>query len=349
MSWAEVLATLTSGGDLTLDEAHDAMASVLAGEATAAQIAAFAVGLRMKQATVDEVTGMVRAMLDVALPVPVDDPASVLDTCGTGGNDIRRRSTYSVSTIASLVAAGAGARVCKHGNRRASATCGSADTLEALGVAIELDGPAVARCVAESGMGFVFARIAHAAMRHAAPVRAELGVPTIFNYLGPLSNPARPGRQIVGVSDPTMAQTLLGVLAANGANRAMVVYGHDGLDELSLAAPSTALWLEDGGAVRTMTVEAAELGLAPAPIEAIAGGDPAANAALARRVLDGEPGPHRDVVVLNAAAALLVAGQAGDLAEGVAIAKRSIDDGAAATVLERLVEVSNAAAAAVSS
>ncbi|TML64109.1 MAG: anthranilate phosphoribosyltransferase, partial [Actinobacteria bacterium] len=201
----------------------------------------------------------------------------------------------------------------------------------------------------ESGMGFVFARIAHAAMRHAAPVRAELGVPTIFNYLGPLSNPARPGRQVVGVSDPTMAQTLLGVLAANGANRAMVVYGHDGLDELSLAAPSTALWLEDGGAVRTMTVEAAELGLAPAPIEAIAGGDPAANAALARRVLDGEPGPHRDVVVLNAAAALLVAGRAGDLAEGVAIAKRSIDDGAAATVLERLVEVSNAAAAAVSS
>lgn len=340
MDWREVLTVVTAGGDLTAAQAEAAMASILAGEAAPSQIAALAVGMRMKRITAEEVTGLVRAMVAVAQPVPLADPEHTVDTCGTGGNAIRRASTFSVSTIASFVAAGAGAKVCKHGNRAASATCGSADTLEALGVRIELDGDAVARCVEEAGMGFVFARTFHAAMRHAAPVRAELGIPTVFNYLGPLSNPARPKRQVVGVSDPTMAQPLIGTLAATGTKRAMVVHAHDGLDELTTTGPTHVVELNEG-AVTSYDVDPAALGFAPATLDDLTCGDAAANAAMARAILGGEAGPHRDIVVLNAAAVLQVSGLVDDLPSGVDAAAQAISDGKAMDVLQKLIEVSN--------
>jgi anthranilate phosphoribosyltransferase len=324
--------------DLTSDEAAAALADIFDGNATSAQVAGFAVGLRMKGETVEEMAGMVQGMLGFAEPVAAGD---VVDTCGTGGD---RSHSINVSTIAAFVAAGAGAVVCKHGNRAASSAAGAADVLEALGVANDLGAAGVQRCVEEAGMGFCFAPRFHAASRHAIPTRKELGVPTVFNYLGPLANPARPKRQVVGVSDPAMAEKMLGVLQLNGALHAMVVYGHDGLDELTLATTSTVLALEHGE-VRTFVVDPAELNLpcAGADADAVRGGDAARNAELARAVLAGERGPHRDIVLLNAAAAVVVAGLAADLVEGLALAERSIDDGRAAAVLDRLVSVSNAA------
>ena len=339
--WPAVLSRLMAGQDLSGDEAAAALSDVLEGAATSAQIAAFAVALRVKGETVEEMTGLVRAMLERAEPVALSGVEHVVDTCGTGGD---RSRSINVSTIAAFVVAGAGIPVCKHGNRAASSSAGSADVLEALGVAIDLDAAGVVRCVGEAGMGFCFAPRFHPDLRHAGPTRRELGVATVFNFLGPLANPARPRRQVVGVSDPAMAENMLGVLAANGAVHAMVVYGHDGLDELTITTTSSMLELSDG-AVRHVVVDPAELGLPAAGLGNLVGGDPATNAQLARRVLDGEPGPHRDIVVLNAAAAIVAAGRAGGLAEGLDLARRSLDEGAAARVLERLVEVSHAAAA----
>ena len=339
--WPAVLGPLCGGNDLSREQASAAMAEVLQGDATAAQISALAVALRIKGETVDEMVGLVAAMLAFAerVPLPEAVAAQVIDTCGTGGD---RSGTINVSTIAAFVAAGAGAKVCKHGNRAASSQAGSADVLEALGVVIDLGPSGVARCVVEAGMGFCFAAKFHAAMRHAVPVRRELGVPTVFNFLGPLANPARVRRQVVGVSDPRMAEKVVGVLKANGAQRALVVYGHDGLDELSTAARSTVYDL-GGDEVRTYTVDPATLGLAPAEPGDLRGGDATTNADLARRVLDGEAGAHRDIVVLNAAAALVVADRAATLAEGVQLARTAIDDGSAAGVVEALVRVSTAA------
>lgn len=341
--WPAVLAPLCAGTDLTREQASAAMAEILGGEATPAQIAAFAIGLRIKGETVAEMAGLVAAMLAFAEPVPLTaaTATAVIDTCGTGGD---RSGTINVSTIAAFVAAGAGAKVCKHGNRAASSKAGSADVLEALGVAIDLGPAGVARCVEEAGMGFCFAARFHAAMRHAIPVRRELGVPTVFNFLGPLANPARVRRQVVGVSDPRMAEKVLGVLQANGAERAFVVYGHDGLDELTTAGASTVHEL-DGGDVRSFRVDPGALGLRPADRDDLVGGDAATNAGFARQVLDGVAGAKRDIVVLNAAAALVVAGCAADLAEGVGAAQASIDTGKAAGVLDALAKVSTAAAA----
>jgi anthranilate phosphoribosyltransferase len=318
------------------------MAEILAGDASPAQIAAFAVALRIKGETVEEMSGLVASMLDFAdrVPLSADTAAAVIDTCGTGGD---RSGTINVSTIAAFVAAGAGARVCKHGNRAASSQAGSADVLEALGVVIDLGPEAVARCVEEAGMGFCFAARFHAALRHAVPVRRELGIPTVFNFLGPLANPARVRRQVVGVSDPTMAEKVLGVLRTNGAHHALVVFGHDGLDELTTADTSTVHELRHGE-VRTYVVDPAELGLAPATRGDLLGGDAATNATLARSVLEGRRGPHRDIVVLNAAAALVASGCSDDLVGGLASAEASIDGGHAAAVLDALVRVSAAAA-----
>jgi anthranilate phosphoribosyltransferase len=340
--WAAVLAPLCAGTDLSRGQAAGAMAEILRGDATPAQIAAFAVGLRIKGETVEEMAGLVGAMLEFAEPVPLtaETAAAVIDTCGTGGD---RSGTINVSTIAAFVAAGAGARVCKHGNRAASSKAGSADVLEALGVAIDVGPAAVAQCVEEAGMGFCFAARFHAAMRHAVPVRRELGVPTVFNFLGPLANPARVRRQVVGVSDPRMSGKVLGVLQANGAEHAFVVYGHDGLDELTTSTTSTVHELR-GGEVRDFIVDPAALGLAPAAREDIVGGDAATNATFAREVLDGVRGPKRDIVVLNAAAALVVAGCCPDLADGVERAQAAIDEGRAAAVLESLARVSTTAA-----
>lgn len=339
--WPGVLGLLCAGQDLTAEHAGAAMSEILRGDATAAQISALAVALRIKGETVEEMVGLVTAMLDFAERVPLSEStaARAIDTCGTGGD---RSGTINVSTMAAFVAAGAGASVCKHGNRAASSQAGSADLLEALGVVIDLGPKGVARCVEEAAMGFCFASTFHAAMRHAGPVRRELGVATVFNFLGPLANPARLRRQVVGVSDPRMAEKVVGVLRVKGAERALVVFGHDGLDELSTASPSTVFDLAEG-LVTSYVVDPADLGLAPASRGDLRGGDARINADLTRRVLGGESGPHRDIVVLNASAALVVAGIAEDLRSGLVLARRSIDEGSAAAVVENLVRVSNEA------
>ncbi|MGH9155235.1 MAG: anthranilate phosphoribosyltransferase [Acidimicrobiales bacterium] len=344
--WPGILARLMGGRDLAAEEAATALDEVLAGRATPAQLAGFLVALRVKGEAVPEMAGLVKSLLAHAekVPVPTALVGRLVDTCGTGGD---RSQSINVSTLSALVVAGAGAVVCKHGNRALSSRTGSADVLEALGVAIDLAPDGVARCLDEAGLAFCYAPRYHPALRHAGPTRRELGVATAFNFLGPLVNPARPTRQVVGVSDPSMAETLLGVLAANGATRAMVVFGHDGLDELTTTTTSTLLYLRDGEVSR-LEVDPVALGIATATADQLKGAGPAANAEATRRVLDGTRGPHRDLVVLNAAAGLVVAGLAPDLAGGLDVARHSLDDGAAADALERLVTVSQAASAATS-
>jgi anthranilate phosphoribosyltransferase len=339
--WAAVLGSLASRRDLSVGEAGAAMTTILSGEATPAQIGAFIVALRMKGESVAEINALLDVMLELGERVPLDDDLAAIDTCGTGGD---ASCTINVSTIAAFVVAGAGVPVCKHGNRAASSQCGSADVLEELGVVIDLGPAGVASCIAEAGIGFCFAPRYHPAMRHAGPVRRELGVRTVFNFLGPMANPGRVRRQVLGVSDPAMAERMAAVLQSRGAVRALVVYGHDGLDEFTTTTTSTVLELRDGE-VRTFELDPTELGLAPAPPEALQGSDAPANAKFARMVLDGEPGYQRDIVLLNAAAGLVVGGLAEDLAEGLEAAGASIEDGRAAAALEGLVAASQAAAA----
>lgn len=342
--WPAVLRALLEGDDLFTDLAEAAFVDVLEGRATPAQIAGFAVGLRAKGETIQELGGMVDAMLRLAERVTLPDGVHAVDTCGTGGSSHRRVACFNVSTIAAFVIAGAGGTVCKHGGRAATATSSSGDLLDALGVVIDLGPAGVARCVAETGFGFCFAPRYHPAMRHAAPVRKELGVPTLFNVLGPLANPAGVTRQVVGVSDHRLATKMIGVLEARGAERALVVHGADGLDELTTTTTSTVLELRDG-AIRTYTVDPADLGIPYAELAELYGGDAARNVELARQVLSGETGPHRNIVVLNAAAGLIAAGVVDDLAAGCEAATAAIDTGAAAGVLEKLATVSQAARA----
>jgi anthranilate phosphoribosyltransferase len=345
-SWPGVLTALLSGSSMTAPESEVVMGRVLAGEATPAQIASLVTALRAKGESVEEMTGFVRAMVSHALPLGLPDGVDVVDTCGTGGDRLR---SINVSTIAALVVAATGAKVCKHGGRASSSAVGAADVLEALGVVADLGPAGVARCIDEVGMGFCFAPRFHPAMRYAGPVRKELGIPTVFNYLGPLANPGRARYQVVGVSNPAMAATMLGVLAANGALRAMVVYGDDGLDELSTTGPSTVHELVTSGdgsrEMSTYRIDPADLGFAPAAIEDLRGGDAAFNAEAIRSVVGGRESPHRDIAVLNAAAALTVIGRAPDLAAGVSLAGQVIDDGRAASVLDALIGVSRQAAA----
>lgn len=315
------------------------MAEILDGNATPSQIAGFIVALRMKGETTEELSGLVAAMLDRATPVVLAEPDGVIDLVGTGGD---RSHSINVSTLAALTVVGAGGRVCKHGNRAASSACGTADLLEALGVAFDLGPEGVAHCVDTVGLGFCFAPRFHPAMRHAGPTRRELGVPTVFNFLGPLANPARVRRQVTGVADPAMAERMVGVLAANGAQRALVVYGHDGLDELTITTTSTVVELRDGE-VRSYDVDPRALGLRPGTLDDLRGGDAARNADLARAVLAGEPGPQGDIVILNAAAGLVAAGVADELADGVDAARASIAGGKAAAALDALVRASNEA------
>ena len=341
--WPAVLGRVFSRQDLTADEASAALDDVLQGTATPAQIAAFVAGLRTKGETVEEMTGLVRAMRahGESLEVGVE----VVDTCGTGGD---RSGTINVSTLSALVVAGAGAVVCKHGERAASSLAGSADVLEALGVVIDLGPSGVRRCIDEAGIGFCFAPRFHPAMRYAAPVRRDLGVTTVFNFVGPLVNPAGATRQLVGVSDPVMADKMLDVLETFGSVHAMVVFGHDGLDELSTTARSTLIESvreQDGTCRRRrLEIEPASLGLKSAALGDLKGGDATRNAQLGLQLLDGELGPRRDLVCLNAAAALIVAGLADDLADGLEIASAAVEDGNARSALDRLVAVSNAAA-----
>jgi anthranilate phosphoribosyltransferase len=338
--WSSILDRLIVGHDLSATESAAALEQILSGEATEAQIAAFLIALRMKGESVVEVSGMVDAMLAAAAPIELPPGPDAIDIVGTGGAPSRRAHALNVSTMACFVAAGAGARVVKHGNRRASSTSGSMDLLESLGVELELDGVGVAHCVKEAGIGFCFARAFHPAMRHAGPVRSQIGVPTVFNYLGPLSHPARVQRQVIGVADIRVAPVVVGVLRERNAPHAIVVTGSDGMDEFTTTGPSTMHELRDGE-VTSRQFDPGEVGIAVVAPGAIAGGDPATNALIARRVLAGESGPFRDIVCLNAAAGLLVAGLADDLSAGVVAARASIDSGSAASVLDRLVAASH--------
>jgi anthranilate phosphoribosyltransferase len=335
-SWADVLATLVRGEDLNEHAAGSAMRSIMSGEATPSQIGAFLVALRAKGETVDEITGLARVMREFSLKVPVE--GLVVDTCGTGGD---RAGTANISTMAALVVAGAGVRVAKHGNRAASSKCGSADLLEALGVAIDLAPEGVAACINEAGIGFCFAPAFHPSMRHAGPVRKELGIPTVFNFLGPLTNPAGAKRQTIGVSDPAMAPKMAEAVFRLGAERALVFRGDDGLDELSTTTTSS-VWGIDGG-VSEFTLDPTTLGLKPATASDLSGGSAEDNARLCNDVLGGVESPLRDAVVLNAAAALMVAGTATDLADGMHHARASLDSGSAAKALERMRETSQRA------
>lgn len=337
--WAGVLDTLTSGEDLTREQAHAALMTVLEGEATDAQIAGFIVALRMKGECVEEITGLVQAMLDNAAPLELEP--GVIDIVGTGGAPSRRHAALSVSTMACFVAAGAGAIVAKHGNVKASATSGAFDTLDALGVTVGLDGPGVAACVSATGCGFVFARAFHPAMRHAGPVRAQLGIPTVFNILGPMAHPGHVTRQVVGVSDPSMQDLVAEVFAARGAEHTLVVHGSDRLDEITLTGPTRIVEVRDGHITSVGDFEPASVGLSTVDAADLEGGGPEVNASIARAIFAGEDtGPRRDIVALNAAAGLVVAGVCDDMAAGFEAARDSIDSGAAARVLADVVKVS---------
>jgi anthranilate phosphoribosyltransferase len=336
-SWSHVLAQLLSGESLAEPEAAAAMIEIMEGAATPAQIAGFVVALRAKGETSEEITGLVSTMRSYAQRVEVS--GEVLDTCGTGGD---RSGTFNVSTAAALVCAGAGATVAKHGNRAASSRCGSADVLEALGVKIDLPPDRVKACIEEAGIGFCFAPVFHPAMRHAGAPRRELGVATIFNFLGPMTNPAGATRQALGVSDRRMVDKMVGALLNLGSVHVIAFHGHEGLDELSLSGPSEVTEL-DSGEIRRWTLDPVELGLESAPLSSVAGGTAGENAGIIRSVFDGETGPRREIVVLNAAAGLVAAGLASDLAGGLKLAAEAIDSGRASTALDKLVEVSNAA------
>jgi len=337
--WPDILAALVRREDLDETTASEAMRSIMSGEATPGQIGGFLLALRAKGETVDEIVGLARTMREFSLRVATE--LRVVDTCGTGGD---RAGTANISTMAALVVAGAGVPVAKHGNRAASSSCGSADLLEALGVELTLSPEGVAACIEEAGIGFLFAPAFHPAMRHAGPVRRELGVPTVFNFLGPLTNPAGARRQTIGVSDAGMAPKLAEALVRLGVDRAMVFRGDDGLDELSTTTTSR-VWDVDGDVSRS-SIDPAALGIKAATLQDLAGGSAPDNARIARAVLDGEDGAVRDAVVLNAAAALVVAGMCADIAEGMGRARESIDSKAAAAAIEKLREVSRRVASA---
>ncbi len=326
---------LASGHDLTLDDAAAVLTRVMKGEASDVQIAAFLIALRTKGETVDELAGLARTMRALAARVPVDGDG-LLDTAGTGGG----RRTFNVSTTAALIAAGAGCAVAKHGNRSATGLSGSADLLEALGARIDLRPPAVARCIEEVGFGFMFAPAHHPATRYVMPVRRDLAVRTIFNFLGPLTNPAGATSQLIGVSDAAYLETMAGALALLGCKHALLVSSDDGLDELSISAPTRVVELRDGD-LREYRVTPEEVGLACHPSQDVPGGDPAANAATTREILSGVPGAARDMAVLNAGAAIYAAGRAGTLSEGVERAQEALDGGASMSKLDAFVELTH--------
>jgi anthranilate phosphoribosyltransferase len=327
----DAIDALAGGTDLTQDQAAAVLSEVMSGQASEIQIAAFLIALRTKGETVPEIAGLAQAMRSFATPVRLsrDD---VLDTAGTGGG----QRTFNVSTTAALIAAGAGCAVAKHGNRSATGLSGSADLLEALGARIDLSPDAVATCITDVGFGFMFAPSHHQATRYVVPVRRELAVRTIFNFLGPLTNPAGARRQLIGVSDPAYLDTMAGALARLGTEHALLVSSDDGLDELSISAATRVVEVR-GGELRHYSVTPEEVKLARAPLESIPGGDPEQNAATARSILSGEAGPPRDLAALNAGAAIYVGGGARSLEEGVRRAEQAIDTGAARSALERFV------------
>ncbi len=335
------------GSSLTRDEARDVMAEILRGEATDPQIAALLVALHMKGETVDEIVGFAQAIRAAATPLQTGDGDALdvsgterdalVDTCGTGGDT---SGTFNISTAVAFVTAGAGVRVAKHGNRSITSRCGSADVMEALGVNINLPPRHIASCLRETGMAFLFAPAMHSAMKYVQPARRELRLRTIFNLLGPLTNPAHASAQVVGVYSADLVEKLAEVLSQLGLRRALVVHGRDGLDEITISAPTKVAEVRDSR-VRSYEVTPEEFGLKSAPLDAIAGGDAAQNAAIIRAVLEGERSPRRDVVVLNAAAALVAAGHADHIGQAVPLAAYAIDCGHARQRLQLLAEFTN--------
>jgi anthranilate phosphoribosyltransferase len=324
---------LASRKDLSAEQTAEVLAEIMDGNASEVETAGFLIALRTKGETVEEIEGLARTMRRFATPVEAgrDD---LVDTAGTGGG----RPTFNVSTTAALIAAGAGCAVAKHGNRSATGLSGSADVLEALGVRIDLKPDAVAQCIRDVGFGFMFAPAHHSATRYVVPVRKELAVRTIFNFLGPLTNPAGALRQVIGVSDPGFLDTIAGALARLGAERALVVSSADGLDEMSTSGTTRVVEV-DGGELRSYEVSPEDVGLARSDPGAIAGGTPDVNAATTRRIFAGEPGPERDLALLNAGAAIYVSGRVDDLGAGVAEAAEAIDSGAATKALDALTEL----------
>jgi len=337
--WRSVLGELSAGRDLLSRTTRAVMGTILAGEASAAQIAAFIFGLRLKGETVDELVGLRQGMIDAAVPLPIPDGA--IDIVGVGGSLARREAALNVSTMASFIAAAAGATVCKHGNRKASSTSGSFDLLEALGVAVDLSPSHLEDCVAGTGLGFAYARTFHPAMRHVAAVRTEMGIPTVFNVLGPLSNPGLVKRHLIGVADPNLRPLMADVLMASGSERVMMVTGHEALDEVSVTGP-TAVTDGVNGIVTEWQIQLEQLGISPARPEDLRGGDAADNARIFGDILSGaEAGPRRDMVVLNAAAGLVASGLVADLPAGMERAADALVSGAAGAKVAELVSVTN--------
>ncbi|MBA7695390.1 Anthranilate phosphoribosyltransferase [subsurface metagenome] len=330
----EAITTLVDGRSLTTEEAASVMEEIMEGEVTPAQFGAFVTALRLKGETVDEIVGLVRTMRAKAVPVTIAEP--VVDTCGTGGDGSH---TFNISTAAAFVVAGAGLKVAKHGNRAMSSQCGSADVLEALGVKIDLNAEQVQRCLQEVGIGFMFAPVFHPAMKYASAPRREIGIRTVFNILGPLTNPAGAKAQVLGVADGLLVEKLALVLQSLGCHHALVVHGEDGLDEITVTEKTQVCELKDGR-IKSYSISPEDFGLSRASLDSLRGGNAGENAALLRRILAGVPGPRRDVVLMNAAAVLLAGEKARTLQEGISLAKGIIDSGHALAKLEQLIELS---------
>ena len=332
----EAIRDLIVGTDLGRAKMRAVMEQIMSGQATDAQIGAFLVALRIKGETIDEIAGGAEVMREKATPIVTVRP-DLIDTCGTGGDD---SGTFNISTTVAFVACGAGLAVAKHGTRSISSQCGSSDVLTALGVNVEASPEKVGECIDEVGIGFLFAIALHGAMKHAIGPRRELATRTVFNILGPLTNPAGAKRQLLGVFDGALTEALAGVLRELGSDQALVVHGSDGLDEITLTGPTQVSELRDGQ-VSTRQIHPGDFGLQTVSAEALKGGDADHNARILRGILDGEEGPQRDVVLLNAAAAMVVGGLAEDITTGLEVARESIDSGKARQALDRLVEVSN--------
>ncbi len=338
MDIREAIDAVVAGRSLTMDEAAAVMRQIMQGEATPAQLGSFLTALRLKGESTEEIAGMATIMREFSLKVRVE--GTVVDSVGTGGDG---SNSFNISTAAALVAAGAGVRIAKHGNRAASGSCGAADVLEALGVRIELPPESVERCINEGGIGFMFAQAFHPSMRHAGPVRREIGIRTVFNILGPLTNPAAAQRQLIGVAFPQLGEKMAEVMRLLGSERTLVVHGAGGLDEIALDG-DTSVWELRNGQVESWTFRPGDKGLGRWGVDELRGGDREANAATMLKLLAGEGGPIRDAVLINTAGVLLAAGDAASIPEGIQAAAQAIDSGAARQRLDALVELSNAGA-----
>ncbi|MCO5222647.1 MAG: anthranilate phosphoribosyltransferase [Thermomicrobiales bacterium] len=334
----QAIRKVVDGDDLTFDEAGKAMDQIMLGEATPAQIASLLTAMRVRGETVDEIAGFAHAMRGHARQVQLPADVIAVDTCGTGGD---HSGTFNISTTAAFVIAGSGVNVAKHGNRSVTSACGSADLLEALGVAIELEPDHVAAVIDEAGIGFMFAPAYHPGFRHAGPVRREIGIRTVFNLLGPMVNPANVKRQLIGVGDGSVSARLAAAQDRLGAERVLFVHSSEGFDEFGLGGPSAVTEFDRERGVRSYEIDAVDFGLGRAPAEAVMGGDANRNVEITSSVLNGQPGPYRDVVVLNAGAGLYAAGRAESIADGIAIANATLDSGAALAALEAMIAASN--------